>query len=205
MTVVGDPEAEIRYTLDGSEPDATSSLYEGIFRLDGSAHVKAKAFKGTAASRISQASYRILPPGQEKRVSYAYYEGEWEMLPDFDRLQPVHTGKAYEFHLDGVENRREDYYAVKFEGIIRIEQAGTYTFYTRSDDGTKLYVNGIEVVNNDGSHGPLEENGDIALEPGRHTIMVEYFEHYGGEHLEVLYQGPGVERTLLSYMAFQSQ
>ena len=205
MTVVGDPEAEIRYTLDGSEPDVTSSLYEGAFRVTGSGHVNAKAFKGAAASSISQTSYRILPPGQEKRVSYAYYEGQWEMLPDFDQLQPVHTGKAYEFHLDGVENRREDYYAVKFEGIIQIEQAGTYTFYTRSDDGTKLYVNGIEVVNNDGSHGALEKNGDIALEPGRHTIMVEYFEHYGGEHLEVLYQGPGVERTMLSYMAFQSE
>ncbi len=205
MTVVDDPEAEIRYTLDGSDLDETATLYTGPFQVAGNARVTARTFKGTTASSISQTSYRILPPGQEKKVSYAYYEGQWEVLPDFDRLQPVHTGKAYEFHLDGVENRREDYYAVKFEGIIRIEQAGTYTFYIRSDDGTKLYVNGIEVVNNDGSHGPLLEWGNITLEPGKHTIMVEYFEHYGGEHLEVMYQGPGVERTMLSYMVFQSE
>ncbi len=205
MTVAEDPEAEIRYTLDGSDPDETSPLYEGAFRIAGNVQVNARTFKGTATSSVSQTSYRILPPGQTKKVSYAYYEGQWEFLPDFDRLQPLHTGKVYEFHLDGVENRREDYYAVKFEGVILIEQAGTYTFYTRSDDGTKLYVNGIEVVNNDGSHGALEESGDIALEPGRHMIEVEYFEHYGGEHLEVMYHGPGVERTLLSYMVFQSE
>ena len=201
---VDDPEAEIRYTLDGSTPDATSSLYEGAFPVAGNTRVQAITVKAAATSTVSRADYRVVAPGQEKKVSYAYYEGEWEVLPDFDQLQPVRTGRAYEFHLEGVEGRREDHFGMRFEGIIQVDQAGVYTFYTRSDDGTKLYVDGTEVVDNDGSHGALEESGEITLEPGRHTVVVTYFENGGGEHLEVLYHGPGVERQMLSYEVFQN-
>ena len=202
---VDDPEAEVRYTLDGSTPDATSPLYEGAFQVTGNTRVRAITLKGTAASTVSRVDYRVVAFGQEERVSYTYYEGAWEILPDFDQLQPVRTGKAYEFHLEGVEGRSEDHFGVRFEGIIQVDQAGSYTFYTRSDDGSKLYVDGTQVVDNDGSHGALEESGEITLEPGRHTVVVEYFENGGGEHLEVLYHGPGVERQMLSYEVFQSE
>ena len=105
--------------------------------------------------------------------------------------------------LECVEGRREDQFGVRFEGSIEVDQAGSYTFYTRSDDGSKLYVDGTEVVDNDGSHGALEESGEITLEPGRHTVVVAYFENGGGEHLEVLYHGPGVERQMLSSEVFR--
>ncbi len=196
---VNDADAQIRYTLDGSEPTDASSLYEGPIQVAESAAVRARSFRDGGQSLESGARFRILQPGQQKKVAYSYYEGQWSMLPDFSELQPVHTGMAHEFHLEGVESKREDHFAVRFEGIIAAEESGTYTFYTRSDDGTKLYVNGTEVVNNDGSHGPLDESGDISLEPGRHTIVVEYFEDYGGEHLEVMLKGPGIELQHLTH------
>ncbi len=196
---VDDADVQIRYTLDGSEPADASPLYEGPIRVSESAEVRARTFRDGGRSPESRARYRILQPGQQKKVAYSYYEGQWSMLPDFSELQPVYSGMAHEFHLEGVESRREDHFAVRFEGIIAVEESGTYTFYTRSDDGTKLYVNGTEVVNNDGSHGPLDESGDISLEPGRHTIVVEYFEDYGGEHLEVMLQGPGIELQHLTH------
>lgn len=199
---VDDPSAEIRYTVDGKEPDATSTLYVNAFSAPGNGQLRARAFKGAATSQISQASFRAVPDGQEKYVTYAYFEGEWEFLPDFSQLQPVHSGMAYEIHLDGVENRREDHYAVRFEGLIQVDQAGQYTFYTRSDDGTKLYIDGTQVVTNDGTHGVLEEYGHIALEVGSHTVVVEYFEDSGGEHLEVHYKGPGINPRLMSYDVF---
>ena len=201
---VDDPAAEIRYTVDGSDPDVTSPLYRDGFSAPANGQVRARAFKDTAASHISQASFRVVPEGQEKCVTYAYFEGEWKLLPDFSQLQPAHSGRAYEIHLDGVENRREDHYAIRFEGLIRVDLAGAYTFYVRSDDGTKLYIDGTEVVNNDGSHGALEKSGEIVLETGTHSVVVEYFEDYGGEHLEVHYKGPGVARRMLSYDVFLS-
>lgn len=200
---VNDAGAQIRYTLDGSEPTDASSLYEGPIRVSESAEVQARSFRDGGHSLDSRAQFRMLQPGQQKNVAYSYYEGQWAVLPNFDELQPVRTGMAYEFHLQDVESRREDHFAVRFEGIIQADQSGTYTFYTRSDDGTKLYVDGTQVVDNDGSHGPLEESGEIDLEPGMHTIVVEYFEDYGGEHLEVLLRGPGVELQHLTHELIQ--
>lgn len=199
---VDDPAAEIRYTVDGAEPDATSTLYVDAFRAPADGQLRARAFKDGAASQISQERYRSVPEGQEKYVTYAYYEGFWQMLPDFSQIEPLHSGVTYEFHLDGVENRRPNFYAVRFEGQIHLDQAGQYTFYTRSDDGTKLYIDGTEVVTNDGTHGVLEEYGHVALEAGVHTVVVEYFQDAGGAHLEVFYKEPGNDPRLMSYDEF---
>jgi uncharacterized repeat protein (TIGR03806 family) len=51
--------AVIRYTLDGKEPTAESTLYQQPFRLSQTATVQAKAFKGDKASSVSRATYQI--------------------------------------------------------------------------------------------------------------------------------------------------
>jgi hypothetical protein len=45
-----------------------------------------------------------------------------------------------------------DYYAARWTGSIRLDTAGAYTFYTSSDDGSRLYIDGSLVVNNDNIH-----------------------------------------------------
>jgi len=37
--------------------------------------------------------------------------------------------------------------------MVNIKKAGTYIFYTKSDDGSKLWINKKEVVDNMGLHG----------------------------------------------------
>ena len=49
ITITSDvPKAEIRYTVDGSTPDANSPLYKKPFVISNSTYVKAKAFKADA-------------------------------------------------------------------------------------------------------------------------------------------------------------
>lgn len=92
-----------------------------------------------------------------------------------------------------------DTYSIRFLGFIRIHTAGTYTFYTNSDDGSKLYINNTLVVNNDGLHPPQEQSGNIALNPGWYPFRVDYFEQGGGEILEVSYQGPSIAKQTLPF------
>lgn len=59
--------------------------------------------------------------------------------------------------------------------------AGTYRFYASCDDGVRIFVDGIKVV--DAWHDqklPNTRTGDISLGEGQHTVVVEYYEH-GGE------------------------
>jgi putative heme-binding domain-containing protein len=85
-------------------------------------------------------------------------------------------------------------YGLRFTGTIQIGVDGKYTFYTNSDDGSRLYLDGKLVVNNDGNHGPEERSGSINLSPGSHKIVVTYFNSGGGAALSASYAGPGINK-----------
>ena len=89
---------------------------------------------------------------------------------------------------------QDDNFGFRFSGQISIATAGDYTFYTTSDDGSRLYIDGTVVVDNDGIHGMEEQSGTITLTVGMHTIEVIMFEGGGGEGLEVEYEGPGISQ-----------
>ena len=128
-------------------------------------------------------------------LRFQYYEGDWNMLPNFTGLQAVKEGDIENFTLSPRE--QDSYFAMRFTGYVDITTAGTYTFFTASDDGSKLYINGEEIVNNDGTHGKQERSGQVNLTAGKHAIEVTYFEKWGGETLEVMYEGPGISKQFI--------
>ena len=79
--------------------------------------------------------------------------------------------------------------------------SGIYTFYTTSDDGSLLSVDGSQVVDNDGDHGMLLKSGVKALVAGKqYKVEVRYFQKGQGAGLIVQYSGPDQgksERTLV--------
>lgn len=132
-------------------------------------------------------------------LNYKYYttssSNAWRILPDFSRLSPVRTGIVSNFSISS--RTQNDYFGFVFEGKIQIDVAGTYTFYSYSDDGSKVYVKGTQVVNNDGTHGSQERSGSIYLAAGKHDIKVTYFDYINGETLSVRYMGPGISKRLI--------
>ncbi|MBC7773455.1 MAG: S8 family serine peptidase [Pyrinomonadaceae bacterium] len=92
---------------------------------------------------------------------------------------------------------RADDIAAVFEGYINIPSPGTYTLYTSSDDGSKLYIGSQTVVNNDGLHGMQEASGTIDLQAGRHACRVEFFERGGGAGVIASIAGPGLAKQVI--------
>jgi len=121
-------------------------------------------------------------------IDYKYYEGYWFNLPDFQFLTPVATGTQATFDLS---NKLRDFaYAIEFEGYYEAPEDGQYTFATRSDDGSKLFIGDQLVVDNDGLQSATTEDGIIGLKAGTHKIRVAYFERTGSEFLSVSVKAP---------------
>ncbi len=126
-------------------------------------------------------------------LSYKYYHtGGTKKVADVEKLQPRKRGSVDRFTL-GPKERNENM-ALVFTGMIRIDKPGKYQFFTKTDDGSALYISGKQVVNNDGVHGGQERSGEIELTAGKHPIKVIYFNVGGPYVFAVYYQGPGLKK-----------
>jgi len=185
--------AEIRYTLDGRDPDETFNIFNSPFTLRESAFIKARVYReGSEPGYISGKKIVFIDP-DKNGIGYDYYLGVWDRLPDFDKLQPVATGKVYNFDLNEFE-KLDDQFGILFAGQIKIDTDGIYTFYLVSNDGSKLFIDNQLVVNTDGLHSFSGKSGEIKLIAGMHEIRLEYFQAGGGKGLTLEYEGPGTEK-----------
>jgi alpha-L-fucosidase len=192
--------AEIRYTTDGRDPGPGSDPVTGPVILRETTLLKARIFReGKPVSPVQEAELtRVIPsPAQSLSGPVAglearFFTGDWDHLPDFDKLDPAARGTVSGF--DFTLRDREERFGFEYIGYLHIPKDGAYTFYLNSDDGSRMYVDGRLVVDNDGLHSPQEESGVAALSAGFHSIRVLFFEKTGGDLLEVYYDGPGIEK-----------
>lgn len=183
------PNASVYYTLDGSEPDQSSTLYSAPFTLTKSTTIKAKAYcEGYMPSRTFtiQATKAVFekPVKTTAKVNgtrYTYYEGLYQSVNEIKRTPVKEQGTLPAPSIKGAQ--QEDHFAFIFKGLIYAPEKGIYEFLTRSDDGSVLLINNKKVVDNDGSHAAIVATGRIALEQGYHSYELLYFEDYEGEHL----------------------
>jgi hypothetical protein len=113
------------------------------------------------------------------------------------------TGSISSFDVDAIQTAVDpgdaDSYAIRFKGFISIATSETYTFYTTSDDGSKLYIDGAEVVDNDGDHAAVEQSGTIALTPGVYYLEVLFYENGGSQALSVSYSSASISKTTIPF------
>lgn len=140
------------------------------------------------ATKLAQYLLQELDVDVPANLQYAYYEGSFSELPDFSQLTPKETGEAMSFDI-GLA-KQADNFAFVFEGFLSIAQKGDYTFHLDSDDGSRLEIDGKQVVINDGIHPKSRRSGKIKLEPGMHELRVEYFEGGGQAEFDVTMDGP---------------
>jgi len=70
----------------------------------------------------------------------------------------------------------DNIFSVKWNGQIKINKSDSYTFTVRSDEGTRLVLDGKTIINTwSDSDRSVENSGDIYLEEGFYKIKLEYF------------------------------
>ncbi|HTY59922.1 MAG TPA: alpha-L-fucosidase [Bacteroidota bacterium] len=193
------PHVEIRYTTDGSVPGASSPKADRPVVLTSGGTLSARLFRdGKPVSSPASAAFTKVVPlpasridGLTPGIAYRYFHGRWDSLPDFSALTPLKEGALLNFDTPRL---RPENYAFVYDGFLSVPLTGVYALYTESDDGSRLYVDGTPVVDNDGLHGMVVQKGVIALGAGMHPLRVTYFNKSGGAGLGVSWRVPGEEK-----------
>jgi len=192
--------AEIRYTLDGTEPGDDSTLYSAPLTVKASTTLKAKTFgeRVTKGSRASFVEFKIAAPrpaatpaATAPGLAYNFYREEAKVLDDPTEAKPVETGVAADF--GKLPHQEEKGCGFLLTGFILVPADGVYAFNIQSYDTSVLFIDDQMLINNGGSKGlHVCATGQIALAAGRHKIRIIYSLATGNGGLGLRYAGPGV-------------
>ncbi len=185
---------ETRYTLDGSEPKADSLLASGPIAVSRACTIKARSFfQGRAVSPTTSLALEKVTPRAPAAFSAKgggllrqRFAGDFDKLPDFASV-PAGAGESVA-EIGLPKGPREEHVAYVFSGALLVQQDDMYTFRLTSDDGSRLWIDGSLLIDNDGLHGAVERSGSDALAKGWHTIRVEWFNATGGAELALTLQ-----------------
>lgn len=72
-----------------------------------------------------------------------------------------------------------DDFMVRWMRDIEICEAGMYEFVCRTDDGMRVYIDGVQILNSWVLQGATIYRPRVGLSEGRHQVRVEFFEHGG--------------------------
>ncbi|RLD65219.1 MAG: hypothetical protein DRI95_09240 [Bacteroidetes bacterium] len=177
--------------MDGTEPTKDSELFKKPIKITETKTLKIRSFHKEIESSVA-ISYKIekaefIESVKDIKVKqglhYDYFERFFVTTENMDGLLPFSYGIMDKFTIENA--KIEKYFGYSFEGFIRVNEDDIYTFFLKSNDGSRLYINDIEIIENDANHGSIEEVGQIALEAGYHKIKLKYMQCGGGKSLKV--------------------
>ncbi len=95
-----------------------------------------------------------------------------------------------------------DNFSVRWTGEVEAAFTETYTFYTNSDDGVRLWVDGKRLVNNWTDHGNTEDSGKIDLVAGNfYSFKMEMYENGGDAVAQLRWSSPHTPKQIIPQAA----
>ncbi len=91
-----------------------------------------------------------------------------------------------------------DTFTVRWTGMVQPLYSQTYTFYTKTDDGVRLWVNGQLLVDKWVNQGNIEWSGTIALTANqKYPILMEYYENTGSAAATLSWSSPSQLKQII--------
>ncbi|MEL6571957.1 MAG: Hint domain-containing protein [Pseudomonadota bacterium] len=186
---------DIIVAMGGDDSIAAGAGNDEIFGGDGADSIDAGAGNDTVYGDTPDGAWHYELYGIPASTDAGNLEeaGFINSEPDFNGVPEAY---GYTDSLDPNLIDTGDEFALKYTATVQVDTAGNYTFATTSNDGSKLFINGVEIVNNDGEHAPTTVTGTpVALPAGEHLIEIIYFENVGTSALSATISGPDTGNT----------
>jgi hypothetical protein len=186
----------LRATTDGSEPGPSSPLVRGKIRLTATTTVKARAFHGgRAVSAVTERTFTAAEPIAGASAAHAttpgvliwMQDGDHDRVPALPAAMPVNVqGDLYEYAEFALpQELRRERVAAAFYSEMYVPEAAAWVFELSSDDGSKLWIDDVLVIDHDGLHGTTAKRGELALGRGWHRVRATWFNKTGGAELQL--------------------
>lgn len=158
--------------------------------------IQSIAIFGTAFMSLSSCSPGTTLPIPTQGLRGAYYNDlEFVGL----KLERFDSQIQFDWKGEGpMSSIDPDTFSVRWTGKIKALGAGEYTFFTTSDDGVRLYIDGKLVIDNWQDHSATEDSGKITLEAGKsYDLKLEFYENQGVAQIELSWKPPGLGKEII--------
>jgi len=141
----------------------------------------------------------VVPWGQLKNglKEEVFYFGQGNKLPNLNGRRANMVRRVSKVYYSGTRGKwpgfsQSDNYAVRWSGILVIQQSGLYKFKLLSDDGSKLFINDKLVVAHDGIHkmDKMSPVKAVKLTKFQQQLRLYFFERRGEGGMMLWYHGP---------------
>lgn len=194
----------VRYTLDGTEPTASSWHYMKPLILMKTTTVRIRVDDHAGHVYTSAATYTVMPPRRadvatvESGLRYALYDvkSESKLVPDLAGLTPVVSDAFANPFFTAPKTLTS--YAARLTGFLEIPADGVYTLTARSAFGNKLWIGDRLVVTHDYVGMKVSRSGEVALKAGLHPVTIDFYRQPGGDPSQWFFiEGPGMPYQMI--------
>ncbi len=145
----------------------------------------------TTRERAPTSAVAVNESELEPGLNCRFYHGQFSLIPNFAELTPARETTVSVVNLPEIRRDRQDEFAVQLKGLVRVPDDGLYRLVVQSDDGSRMWLNGKLVIDNDGNHQSQPRGRMLYLAKGFHEIEICYFEGNGAEDLQFQFEREG--------------
>ena len=191
--------AKIYYTIDGYPANETDEVYSTplTFNIPQGQQRELQTVVVTLLNNKSTVTRTVMynRPQPENNtystanaLTYRLYKGSFKSVSGLDTLKPMNSDTISTLNTSGFRDSLQ-HFGVQYDGYIKLDLDGTYTFSIASDGPAQLFINDKLIVDNNGAHGLTEKPGTVTDLRGLKRISIKYAN--GPEnHFKVYYAAP---------------